>query len=101
MIDADQHACTGCGVSAEQVNRTIEILGLNAERLRLRRERRWRALNENWREHFDNPALMKRAVRGEILSSADGDLPRFFTTGRSFFGEYGENILKKNIDGWV
>lgn len=40
MIEADQHACAGCGVNAERVNRTIAVLGLNAERLRSRRERR-------------------------------------------------------------
>ena len=101
VIEADQHACAGCGVSANRVNRTIGILGLNAERLRLRRERRWRALNQSWREHFNDPVLMARAVREEILPNATGHLPRFFTTSRSYFAPFGEGILQQNTDDWV
>lgn len=101
MIEADQHACAGCGVSAERVSRTIGVLGLNAERLRSRRERRWRALNQNWRNHFNDPSLMELAVRGEVLPNANGHLSRFFTTSRSFFGQYGEHVLRQDIHRWV
>lgn len=101
VIEADQHACAGCGISADRVNRTIGILGLNAERLRLRRERRWQALNQNWSEHCHDPVLMDLAVRAEVLSNANGNLSRFFTTSRSFFGQYGENVLQEDIDRWI
>lgn len=101
VIEADQHACAGCGVSANRVNRTIEILGLNAERLRLRREKRWQALNQSWRVHFNNPVLMAQAAREEIIPSADGHLPRFFTTSRSYFAPFGEGVLQQNPDHWV
>ena len=94
MIEADEHACAGCGVSAERVSRTIGILGLNAERLRSRRERRWRALNQNWHTYFGDPQKMVLAVYAELFPDSNGVLPRFFTTSRSYFGSFGEAVLQ-------
>ena len=34
-IEADHEACTSAGVPANRVTRTIEVLNLNAERLRV------------------------------------------------------------------
>ena len=101
MIEADQHACAGCGVSAERVSRTIGVLGLNAERLRSRRERRWRALNQNWNEYFDDRDVMDAAARTELLPENNGHLRRFFTTSRSYFDQYGERILQQHTQPWI
>ena len=48
-IQADQASCENAECSVDAVNRTIETLGLNVERLRVARERRWRALEDSWR----------------------------------------------------
>ena len=55
------------GVSANRVTLTIEVLNLNAERLRLARERRWSALNDEWGDFLDDPDTMREAARSELL----------------------------------
>ncbi len=100
-IEADVHACARCEVDADRVNRTIEILSLNVERLRVPRERRWRALSRNWSHYFDDPDVMESAACSELLPDQDGDLPRFFTTNRSYFGSYGERLLEQDTSRWV
>lgn len=76
-IEADPHACANCGVDVNRVARTIDILGLNVERLRRDRESHWRALNQNWHAHFDDPQKMVTAVYAELLPDSNGVLPRF------------------------
>ena len=100
-IEADREACDRCEVDADHVTRTIAILGLNIERLRLFRERRWSALNQNWRAYFDDPHVMESAARAELLPAPNGDLPRFFTTARSYFGPLGDGVLQQHTDQWV
>ena len=81
--------------------RTIEIVGLNVERLRLLREKRWQALNHNWREHFDDPDTVESAACSELLPTPGGQLQRLFTTSRSYFAPFGERILEQNTGQWV
>ena len=100
-VEADRAACQEAEQSAETVNRSIEILGLNVERLRVARERRWRALEDGWREHLGDPEVMEEAARGELLPQADGGLPRFFTTSRSYFAPWGELILEQEPREWI
>ncbi len=47
-IRADAEACQDASFDVNKVNKTIEILGLNVERLRRAREKHWRALSENY-----------------------------------------------------
>lgn len=94
-IKADQNACKEAGFSVNAVEKTIDILCLNAERLRLAREKRWRALNANWKQYFGSPQVMEAAARGELLPDQKDRLPRFFTTSRSFFGRHAERVLKQ------
>ena len=49
-IEADEGACQAKEWAANGVGKTIELLGLNVERLRLAREERWRALEETWED---------------------------------------------------
>ena len=100
-IQPDQNACAHSGVDPERVRRTIELLGLNVERLRRPREKRWNALNRNWNEHFDDRDVMDAAARAELLPAPNGDLPRFFTTARSYFGPLGDGVLQQHTDQWV
>ena len=101
-IEADAAACTSLGASPEDVNRTIEMLNLNARRLRVARERRWRALNDEWgdwtgladRDHLHG------AARRELLPAPDR-LPQFFTTARSYFGPVAERVLGEAPQAWI
>ena len=99
-MEADAAACESVGESAAHVQRTIEILGLNVRRLRDARERRWRALNDAWKDHLDDLDVMEGAARTELLPN-NGYLPRFFTTNRSYFGPASERILAEYPRAWV
>ena len=99
-IEADMAACTSAGVSAGDVDRTIEVLNLNARRLRIARERRWSALNAAWGELLSDSELRYEAARRELLP-IDGRLPEFFTTARCFFGPVAERVLDETPRAWI
>ena len=99
-IEADMAACTSAGVSAGDVNRTIEVLNLNARRLRIARERRWSALNEAWGELWGDSELRYKAARSELLP-VGGRLPEFLTTARCFFGPLAERVLDEPPQSWI
>lgn len=84
-IRADAEACAKASIDVDRVRKTIEILGLNVERLRRAREKRWDALSENLKRHFDDFQIIKEAARGGLLPGEDGCLPKFFSTNRSYF----------------
>ena len=100
-IEADTDACRVHSISAARIEKTITLLGLNVERLRIAREKRWNALNDNWASYFDDSAVMEEAARGELLRNDDGNLPKFFTTSRSYFSAFGESILAKRPEDWI
>ena len=100
-ITADEVACADAAIDADRVNRTINILGLNVERLRLAREKRWHALSDNWREHYNDAEVMMEAARLELSPGDDGQLPRFFTTNRSYFSPVAEETLAKAPQAWI
>ena len=97
-IEADAAACASCGISADTVNETIAMLGLNVKRLRLARARHWRELGK---DHRNNAEGMLKAARLELLPSGDGKLQPFFTTARSYFAPLSENILAETPQAWV
>ena len=99
-IEADDDACQSEDEAAK-VEKTIEILGLNVERLRAARERRWRDLLEVWAPHFRSDQAMTQGARAALLPGEGGRLARFFTTRRSFFGRHGEHVLSLAADSWV
>ena len=102
-IEADATACTSAGLSPDEVNRTVEMLNLNAERLRVAREARWRALSEewgDWPERLADPDHLHEAARRELLPT-NGRLPRFFTTARSYFGPVAEQVLGEAPQAWI
>ena len=99
-IEADGNACQSEDAVAK-VEKTIEILGLNVERLRAARERRWNDLLKIWKPHFQSDDKMARGARRTLLPGQDGCLPLFFTTRRSFFGRCGEHVLSLAPDSWI
>ena len=92
-IRANELACEKANIDVRRVDRTIGILGLNVERLRRARERRWSALSDNWQDRLHDREAMEGAARTELLPTEDNCLMRFFTTSRSYFGPLGEEIL--------
>ena len=99
-IEADSDACQS-EEEVARVEKTIEILGLNVERLRAARERRWRDLLDVWAGYFQSDDVMTQGAQSALLPGRDGRLARFFTTRRSFFGRYGEHVLSLAPDSWI
>lgn len=97
-IVADKAACTKTGFSFEKTRKTIEILGLNVERLRTARQRRWNALNDGLKECGTYEEIHDRA-RATLLPQSN-ELAKFFSTNRSFF-PMSEEILMKHAEEWV
>ena len=100
-IEADEAACQETGIAKNRVARTIEILGLDVDRLKRAREKRWQFINTIYSDHFDNPDVMQRAARAELLPNANGILPSFFTTNRSYFMQFSVLVLNESDDSWV
>ena len=100
-IETDLDACADVGIHGDVVSKTIDILGLNIERLRVAREHRWTALNESWAEYFDDSEVLKAAAQSELLPDENNRLPRFFTTSRSYFEAFGESVLTEPPQDWI
>ena len=100
-IEVNPDACRETGFTAGAVEKTIDVLGLNSERLRHAREKRWRALEESWQPHQNDPELMAAAAGAELLPMGEDNLPRFFTTNRSYFAPWSENILAEDPQAWI
>lgn len=101
QIEVDVDSCKICDIDRRKVEKTIEILGLNAERLRLARENLWDALADNWEFDFEDSMLMEAGANIELLPNACNHLPKFFTTSGSFFGKYAESILSHSPQNWI
>lgn len=105
LIEADENACETAGFLPVQVTRTIEILNLNAERLRLAREKRWNGLEEELGQVDDpsDPDMVDNWIRSELTPDEDDRLVSLFTTTRSYFGTFSplaERVLKQPPQAW-
>ena len=96
-IEVDEDACESENIPAARVTRTIEILNLNAERLRLAREKQWNNLEEEADQigDPDDSDIMEAWVRSVLMPDDAGRLVSFFTTTRSYFGRLGERVLEE------
>ena len=101
-IEVDKGACQATGRSANDVEETIRILGLNVQRLQRARRNYWSNLAKQmpkYRSH-PNPNAMRDWTHSRLLPR-NGSLPKFFTTNRSYFGELGERILAEEPRDWI
>ena len=98
-VKADEKACEDASMDVNKVNKTIDILGLNVERLRRAREKHWQALTDQ--DYLGDPQKMENAVRGELLPDQDNKLPQFFSTSRSYFGPAAEKVLAEIPQSWI
>lgn len=99
-IEADTNACSVANRSADRVEKTIEILGLNVQRLRTARKDYWNNLSRKMPAYHGNPNATRDWARGRLLPK-NGALPKFFTVSRSYFGKLGERILAQHPRGWI
>ena len=101
-IEADTNACKAAGRSADNVEKTIGILGLNVQRLRRARRDYWSNLvrqTPQYRGH-PNPNAMRDWARSRLLPH-NGRVSKFFTATRSYFGELGERVLAQQPREWI
>lgn len=101
VIVADDAACAAAGIAASRVQNTIAILGLNVERLRIAREQWLLHLHDLHDIYGDNLDAMELAAREQLLPDDAGELPGFFTTTRSYFGDLAELILAEPPQAWI
>ena len=99
-ITVDEEACESEGIPVSHVRRTIEILNLNAERLRLTRTKYWNELVERSGQ-FDDPDKMNAWIRDVLIPDENGQLSPFFTTNRSYFDPLSESILAQPPQTWI
>ena len=100
QIKADADACRATGWSADSVERTIQTLGLNVQRLRTARKDYWDNLSVKMRAYRGDQNAMEDWARSRLLPQ-NGNLPKFFTTSRSYFAELGEDILEQHPRAWI
>ncbi len=92
-LSANEQNCHDCGVSIDLVNHTIDELGLDCPRLQRARMRHWQDIATHLGLLLQNntPAEIASCY---LRSDANGQLPKFFSTLRSFFGRIGEDVLR-------
>ena len=102
-IEVDEEACASAGIPVARVDRTIEILNLNAERLRSAREAWRNALVERSGQVVDpdDPGKMDVWASALLTQNEKGRLEPFFTTTRSYFGPLAERILGQQPQAWI
>ena len=101
LIEADIGACQAAGRSADDVEGTIRVLGLNVPRLKRARQDHWSNLSHMMPKYRDHPDAMEQWARRNLLPDNDGNLFKFFTTTRSYFGELGESVLAEEPRDWI
>ena len=83
------------------VRDTIEMLGLNAERLQDARTMLWARLLEVSNNLATDRDRWEAWMRSVLLAGDDGMLREFFSTARSFFGSAAEATLAEMSEAWV
>lgn len=99
-LEANKAACAEVEQPVNAVEKTIDILGLNIERLQRDRRRHLRNLEEETEVLGHDPAMIEEWAR-EYLLPRDGRLEKYFTTSRSFFGNLAERILEEAPRDWI
>lgn len=100
-IEVDASACQTVERSARDVEMAIEILHLNVPRLRRARQDYWMNLERMMRVYQHDSNAMRAWAQSRLLAQQNGNLHKFFTTSRSYFGELSERILAEQPRDWV
>lgn len=100
-IIPDETGCADLGLAVSHVEGTIKILGLDVRRLKANRADKWKNLEEIWGKELTEPDRAKLAARAELMPNAANQLPKYFTTSRSYFGAAGEVVLDSEPKSWI
>ena len=103
-LEPNEEACAQTGFDPINVKHTIDVLGLNARRLRRARKHRWDTLREFFRDRLQEESQVLQSAELELLPIDSGALQPFFTTARSFFGSLSdqvEDLLAAPPQAWV
>lgn len=79
----------------EQAQYTIDTLNLNSPFLVTRRRQWWSELDELYQEHAEKNWSLADLAAVDLVP-ANGQLSRFFSLTRQFFGPIAENILQQH-----
>lgn len=109
MISGNSELIGELGLEMHEVSWAIELLGLNAGRLKVMRRNLWRELEQmvmSEVEEFGTKAerlerSKELALKFLIPEFENGELPQFFTTIRSFFKEVAEKVLSDELPKWI
>ena len=99
-METDENACHATGFSPDRMDCTLKMLNLNAERLRLAREK-WRNDLVQQSRHIDDPDKMNVWIRAVLTPDTGDQLLRFFTTSRCYFAPVSERVLEEHPQAWV
>ena len=99
-VEADEGVCQVARVAPEHVTRTIEILRLNAPRLRVARQK-WRRDLVERSQHVGDADRMNAWIRAVLTPDGDRRLSPFFTTSRCYFGGAAERVLDEQPRAWI
>ena len=100
LMETEENACHAVGFSPDRMDCTLKMLNLNAERLRLAREK-WRNDLVQQSRRIDDPDTMNVWIRAVLTPGEDGRLLRFFTTSRSYFAPVSELVLEEHPHTWI
>ena len=92
----DEIACEQASVAVESIQFSIDILNLNADRLKRHRKTVIDEINQEIYERQDeieNQVLLERQIASERLSNGKEKWSKFFTTIRWVLGEGAEKYL--------
>ena len=100
-VGVNEVGCAAAGIPVARVVATIKILGLNVDRLRNARARRWFELLAVWDQVGSDPVVMQRAAQVILTPREDGRLDEFFSTARSYFGSAAVAALAETPETWM
>ena len=100
-IEPDEEACHQTGIDRGRVDRTIDILGLDVDRLKRERAKFWEDISSVYENHLGNKEAMLQAARAALLPNENGILEKYFTTTRSFFAPICDSFLAESPDTWI
>lgn len=105
IIKVDADACDGAAISHDQAEATLRTLNLNCTRLKNARSEVWKKLEEDrlrlWEEGKNDDEALSELASLYLRPDDSGKLLPFFTTRRSFFGEYAEELLLHHPEEWI
>ena len=88
-ITANEDGCAQAGISADELNQSLQTLNLASKRLCLKRKQVW----EKLASLFDPDTTTAEEVKAALMPDDKGFLVMFWSTWRCYFGGLAEEVL--------